>query len=332
MRDARHTPIYIRAASALGPQGDYQAAQRRALTTDPAPLEMKDLTRAIVGQPLRQASHFVELAVVGAQICLQRLTQPTDTVTPVYLGTGLAEVNKTTALFEQVLPPGEGLASPFDFINAANNMAAFYVARRAQFSARNLTVTEEEFSFEWALKLALGDLRHAGFDQALVGGVDENSRPRADHLRRISLRADQVMGEGSGWLYLTKDPTDALGEVLCVEQLAMSPGMSCGDWAQAVAACVAQYSTAQDPLYLLPGFRLTLDDISALLSKMPRATLTDYLSYCGCYHTAAAFGIGMLFDEPAAAAGRYFHVNRDATGRTLVIGVRQRDFQGKNCL
>ncbi len=323
MTDARHTPIYIRAASALGPQGDYQTAQRKVLQDDPAPLELKELTRTIVGQSLRQASHFVELAVIGAQLCLQRLGQPTYTVTPVYLGTGLAEVNKTTALFEQVLPPGAGLASPFDFINAANNMAAFYVARRAQFSARNLTITEEEFSFEWALKLALGDLRHAGFEQALVGGVDESSRPRADHLRRISLRADQPMGEGSGWLYLTKDPTDAVGEVLCVEQLAMSPGMSFGDWAQAVARCVARFGERNEPLHLLPGFRLTLGDIHALLTRLPRSTLTDYLSYCGSYHTAAAFGIGMLFDEPAAPAARYFHVNRDATGRTLVVGVRR---------
>jgi len=202
-------------------------------------------------------------------------------------------------------------------------MAAFYVARRAQFSARNLTVTEEEFSFEWALKLALGDLRHAGFDQALVGGVDENSRPRADHLRRISLRADQPMGEGSGWLYLTKDPTAALGELLCVEQLSLSPTMSFGDWAQSVAACVARYGERNERVHLLPGFRLTLGDISALLAKLPRATLTDYLVYCGSYHTAAAFGIGMLFDEPAATAARYFHVNRDATGRTMVVGVRR---------
>ena len=131
------------------------------------------------------------------------------------------------------------------------------------------------------------------------------------------------MREGSAWLYLTKDPTDALGEVLCVEQLSLPPHTSFGDWAQAMALCVAQYSNAQDPLYLLPGFRLTLGDISALLARLPRATLNNYLNYCGCYHTAAAFGIGMLFDEPAAPTARYFHVNRDATGKTLVIGVRR---------
>ena len=125
MTEPAHPPVYIHAAAALGPRGDYAAPQRTPLRTDPAPLELKELTRSVVGQPLRQASHFVELAVIGAQLCLQRLRLPSPAITAVYLGTGLAEVNKTTALFNQVLPPGLGLASPFDFINASNNMAAF---------------------------------------------------------------------------------------------------------------------------------------------------------------------------------------------------------------
>ena len=323
MTDLARQPVYIHAAAALGPRGDYAAPQRTPVRTDPAPLELKELTRSVVGQALRQASHFVELAVIGAQLCLQRLGLPTHAITAVYLGTGLAEVNKTTALFDQVMPPGPGLASPFDFINSANNMAAFYVAKRAQFSARNLTITEEEFSFEWALRLAQQDLRYADFDQALVGGVDENSRPRADHLRRIHLRPDQPMGEGSGWLYLTKHPTGAIGEVLCVEQITIPPQMSLGSWADSVAACVKQNASAQEPLHLLPGFRLSLGDISALRSKLPRAELFNYLEYCGCYHTAAAFGLAMMLDEPATAPSRVFHVNRDAMGRTMVVGMRR---------
>ena len=324
MTDLARQPVYIHAAAALGPRGDYTALQRILLHTDPAPLELKELTRSVVGQPLRQASHFVELAVIGAQLCLQRLGHPTHASTAVYLGTGLAEVNKTTALFNQVMPPGPGMASPFDFINSANNMAAFYVAKRAQFSARNLTITEEEFSFEWALRLAQQDLRYAGFDQALVGGVDENSRPRADHLRRIHLRPDQPMGEGSGWLYLTKYLPGSMGELLCVEQIALPPKMSLETWATSVAACIKQNGgDAQEPLHLLPGFRLSLGDISALHSKLPQAEVFNYLEYCGCYHTASAFGIAMMFDEPVAAASRVFHVNRDAAGRTMVVGVRR---------
>ena len=76
MTEPVHAPLYIHAAAALGPQSDYTAAQRNPLHTDPAPLELKELTRSVVGQPLRQASHFVELAVIGAQLCLQRLGIP----------------------------------------------------------------------------------------------------------------------------------------------------------------------------------------------------------------------------------------------------------------
>ena len=323
MTEARRHPVYIHAASALGPQGDHTGTQRQPLQADPAPLDLKELTRSMAGQSLRQASRFVELAVIGAQLCLQRLTRQGFALTAVYLGTGLAEVRKTTALFSQVMPPGPGMTSPFDFINAANNMAAFHVAKRAQFSARNLTITAEDFSFEWALHLALEDLRNNAYDQALVGGVDENSQPREDHLRRIALRPDQPMGEGSGWLYLARDPVGAVGELLCVDQLAVRPDSSFGAWAEAVAACVTRNSAEGETVYLLPGFRLSIADISALSGRMRRAQWIHYLPYCGCYHTASAYGIGMLFDQPATIAARYFHVNRDATGRTLVVGVRR---------
>ena len=161
-------------------------------------------------------------------------------------------------------------------------------------------------------------------DQALVGGVDESAQPRAEHLRHISLRPDQLIGEGSGWLYLTKHPTGAVGELLCVEQIALPPKIALEDWAQSVATCVQQTgSDTQEPPHLLPGFRLSSDDISALRRKLPRAQVFNYLEYCGCYHTASAFGIAMMFDAPGVVASRVFHVNRDASGRTMVVGVRR---------
>ena len=67
MTDVKRQPIYIHAASALGPWGDYTALQRKPVHTDPVPLVLKELTRSVVGLALRQASHFVELAVIGAQ-------------------------------------------------------------------------------------------------------------------------------------------------------------------------------------------------------------------------------------------------------------------------
>lgn len=307
MSDSR---VYVHAAAALGPHGDSVRAERRILSEDPPPLELRELVKRVVGAPLRQASHLVELAAIGSQLCLQRLAVPAPENSAVYLGTGLAEVRKTYALFNQVLPPGPGMASPFDFINAANNMAAFYVARLAGFRARNLTVTQEEFSFEWALKLAHDDLCAGGLRQALVGGVDENSQPRAHHLRRIVLRDDQVMGEGAGFLYLSVEAQGARAELLGVRRF--TPDM--------VSAMVRAWRRPDDAVVLLPGFRLTAGETAAFAAALPAARVHDYLTHCGCFHTAAAFGLAALFDDPRP--GLYLHLNRDAGGRGMLIGLR----------
>ncbi len=301
--------VYIHAAAALGPRGDSARAERAPLAADPPPLELKELVKRVVGAPLRQASHLVELAAIGSQLCLKRLAFPAPEDSAVYLGTGLAEVRKTYALFKQVLPPGPGLASPFDFINAANNMAAFYVARLAGFRARNLTVTQEELSFEWALTLAHDDLRAGAVRHALVGGVDENSQPRAHHLRRIALRDDQIMGEGAGFLYLSGEARGARAELLGVRRF------TADTWPEAARA----WRRPDEEIVLLPGFRLPAGEVAAQAATLP-ARVHDYLTHCGCFHTAAAFGLAALLDEPRP--GLCLHLNRDSSGRGMLIGVR----------
>lgn len=312
---AERMPVYIHAAAALGPHGDATAAERVPLTADPAPFELRELVKRVVGVPLRQASHLVELAAVGSQLCLKRLPYAAPENTAVYVGTGLAEVRKTGALFHQVFPPGPGMASPFDFINAANNMAAFYVAKLGGFRARNLTVTQEEFSFEWALKLALDDLHAGSFRQALVGGIDENSQPRAAHLRRIRLRDDQSMGEGAGFLYLSLDREHARGELLAVRTLPTG-----SDLAGALDTTVRDLRCADEDVELLPGFRLEPGEIEVLGRALPQARIDPYLDTCGCFHTAAAFGLAARLDKPRRALA--IHVNRDLVGRAMLIVAR----------
>ena len=305
-------PVYIHAAAALGPHGDIARAERRTLHGDPPPLELKELVKTVVGVSLRQASHLVELAAIGSQLCIKRLACPVPENTAVYLGTGLAEVRKNDAVFRQVMPPGPGLASPFDFINAANNMAAFYVAKLGNLRARNLTVTQEEHSFEWALHLAAADLRAGEYRQVLVGGVDENSQPRVSHLRRIDLRDDQPMGEGSGWLYLSVTAEQACGELIEVQRAAGNV-----DTAQALRI----WQQPGEPLTLLPGLRIEPAEIQHLAHALPGLRVQDYLGFCGNFHSAAAFGIAALFDPPVTP-GLYVHLNRDASGHAMFCVVR----------
>lgn len=314
---AEPVSVYIHAAAALGPCLDTGAAERVVLATDPPPAELKELTRKVVGMSLRQASHLIELAAIGSQLCLKRLPWPAPENTAVYVGTGLAEVRKTHAVFNQVMPPGPGMASPFDFINAANNMAAFYVAKLGNFRARNLTVTQEEFSFERALQLALADLRAGSYHQALVGGMDENSQPRANHLRRIQLRDDQVMGEGGGWLVLGTRRERARGKLLAVRH-----GVHGSDAAVLLADTVLAARQPGDVVVLLPGFRLEKNEIARLATAVPDLETRDYLAYCGCFHTAAAFGIGALFDNVWPQPTLIVHINRDGAGGLMLVALR----------
>jgi hypothetical protein len=308
--------VYVHAAAALGPGGASTTAERRRLGSD-ARTELRDLARKVLGQPLRQASHFVELAAIGSRLCLDRLGAAPSADTAVYLGTGLGEVRRTEALFEQVLPPGPGIASPFDFINATANMGAFYAARSAGLLTRNLTVTQGVFSFERALTLACDDLCAGAVAQALVGGVDENHFPRADHLRRLPLRDNQIMGEGSGWLFLSTAAAGARAEIAAVETL--PPVSGSGDaWARRVAAVMPEKTV---PMTVLPGYGLSAVQCDAVARVFSGAARRDYIGECGCYPTAAAYGIATLFDD-APAGGVAVHVNCDDRGATAVVVLR----------
>lgn len=312
-------PVYIHAAAALGPQGDYLVTQRQPLRADPAPYELKPLVKQVLGQPLRQASHFVELTALSAQLCVQRAPHPPPPATAIYLGTGLGEVRKTAALFGQVMTP-PGWVSPFDFINAANNMAAFYVAKLAGLRGRNLTVMQEEFSFEWALTLALQDLRAGRVSHALVGGADESSQPRSKHLRRLRLEPQQILGEGSGWMYLSTAPAapngrQALGEVRCVQSLAHD------DWETQLADVLAALWPDRQPACLLPGFRLPTAHLDRLRQRLPGMEYERYLDYCGCFHSACAFGLVTVLERAHPRPKCYVHVNRDQTGRLMLVAM-----------
>ena len=294
--------VFVHAAAAVGPHGDVTPVERRALTTDAKPSDLRERVKALTGQHLRQASHFVELAVVGAMSCLSRVQRGVDPDTAIYLGSGLAEQRKMQALFKQVATGG--LASPFDFINAANNMAAFYVAKLANLSARNYTVMADEVSFETALATAFSDVAHGAVPAALVGGMDECLDTRTEQLRRLDLSPTQHIGEGGGWLYLSPAEDGALAELLAVEAV--------GD----VKALVNALRQGEEAITWLHGFRTTTPHPA---QRAPDRVY-DYLEFCGCFHTAAAFGVASLFDDPANQ-DLYLHTQTD--GRThWHIGLR----------
>lgn len=326
--DKRKDPVYILSASAVGPNADATAAERRVLKTDPESCDFQDIVRQLTMHDFRRIGHFSEISVTGSQIAIRRMAHPISPNTGIYFSTGLGEVKKTVSMFEQVLGHEEGLVSPYSFVNSVSSTTSFYVAKAARIESRNITVSQEELSFEIALRLAQTDIEDGTVDCALAGGADELSHPRSEHMRRIKLEDRQIMGEGSGWLCLGKNSRNAIGELLMVKEipapecLCRGNGDVLSEWLNVAADAISPWITEHEKTYLLPGFRLDKKHIEGLLNRLPQAEIKNYLKYCGCFHTAAAFGIASVFDQPHSEPALYFHVNSNLYGRTMVVGVR----------
>jgi len=306
--------VYIHAAAAIGPGGVLTPGQRQVQAQD-IDADLRPIVKQLLGQSLRQASHFVELATIGAKMCIQRMHERPPAATALYFGTGLGPIRKTESLLDQILPPGNGFAAPFDFINASPNMGAFHAAAAVGLSARNFTVAQDELSFERALDLAISDLRNGSTPAALVGGADENFFPRADYLRRLPLDDNEIMGEGGGWLYLDCQARKARGELLAVETFTVA-----GPWLDAVADRLSEWPG--EPIWLLPGFRLGESEVVALRERLPTLGIQRYLPYCGAFPTAAAFGIAMCLENENTPPGLYVHLGRNRFKNAILVVLR----------
>lgn len=311
-------PVYIYSAAALGPHGDLSGDERENIKGDAENVDLSDLMARFNAPELRRASHFSQLSLISISEAMSRSDSSIDEGTPLYFATGLGEAQVTSVLFEKIMEGRVESSSPFAFVNSVNNTTAFFLSKINRLSGQSLIISQEEFSFESTLSQACGDISLGEAGHALVGGADEVYLPRKDHLTRINLREDQPAGEGSGWFYLGKERTNAIGEVVMLKELVQSETT----WSDSTASLIEPYMSTDEKVRLLPGFRLTSEDISTLIHSLPHMEVRDYLKLCGCFHTASAFGLASIFDMVEEEPVLYFHVNRNAYGRTFIVGIR----------
>src|SRR3972149_5915557 len=209
---AEKSPIYILSAATLGPGQDTASADRRVLAEDAMPLDLQALLKTFTEQDLRRAGHFTELAVVGSQLCISRLKQPLNQGTAVYFSTGLGEVQKTVALFQQVMDEDTGLVSPYSFVNSVSSTAGFYVAKAADLKSRNLTVCQEEFSFETAFKLAKKNLRINGLDFAWWAALMNVPIRAQNTCTAFSLKTANPWAKGAAGCALAREAAMPMGK------------------------------------------------------------------------------------------------------------------------
>lgn len=305
----KQRPIYVLAAGAYSPSDGASDAQ-------PVPLRPK--FQEVTGQSSRLLSRFIELATIGATLCLSQRRRESAPEMRVCLATGLGDIGRTDALYDQVMPPTSEAASPAQFVASGNNMAAFFVARAAGCTGRCFTVSDAELSFERALMLAVDDLAAGAAMHVLVGGVDETAGSRERYLRRFMLDDDERIGEGSGWLLLGAQPDDAIGELLGVATLAARPGEARAAWTDRVAAQLADWTIAPVSVHLAPGCRLAPEDSAAISARL-RAESYDYLRSVGRFPTAAALAAARALEDQVG--GVLVHVNRDTSGRTSLFAL-----------
>lgn len=162
--------------------------------------------KARFGHAFRRIGRYVKLAQVGAVECLAAAGGP-GALDPrrvgVYLGSGLGNVVDIIPLAEGILDPARRWSSPIAFAGCVGNAAAFYVARALELDGPNVTVSQEELSFEGALLEAVLALGAGRVDRALVGGVDVLSgEPEAHRPRVGAVGVDGEVSEGAGWILL----------------------------------------------------------------------------------------------------------------------------------
>ncbi len=313
---------FIHAAGGIGPNAVPAAAlgATAPLNADASPVDLRQSAQALNIPLPRLASRFVQLAVLGARQCVGQGDRPLAPATPVYLATGLGDVARTDALYYQVMPPSGEMASPAQFATSGNNMAAFFVAQQLGLLSRNVTISQHDLSFEHALKLALDDMAAGVSTMALLGGVDETTRPREFYVRRFPPSADRCIGEGSAWLVLGTMPADAIGEVVGVRVIAATgASIADDDWAARVAASIRHFVESGAPLALMPGLRVTPAQATALQACLPLAALCNYQGVTGCLPTAVALAVAGTVAGNHRNGSTYVHVNRDAAGRSGVV-------------
>ena len=230
------------------------------------------------GRTFRRISRYVKLAQVGASACLDDVDRASLGTVGVFLGSGLGNTADIVPLAEGVLHPDKPWASPMAFAGCVGNAAAFHVARTLDLNGPNVTVSQEEVSFEAALQEALLALATGGIDHALVGGVDVRTGDDAVHRARMNaLDVPGVVTEGTGWLLLGRE----------------------GAGPRCVSAWVRRHApTLPSSVTVLPGWRSTAPGVRET-RLVPVAT---------------ALRIVDVLSGREACAGRVLHLQATASG------------------
>ena len=152
--------------------------------------DFAELHKEMFGRRFRRIGRYVKLAQVGAARCLGDLPSDQRQGLGVYLGSGLGNTVDIVPLAHGMLHPTHPRASPIAFAGCVGNAAAFFLAQATGALGPNVTVSQEERTFEAALLEAILALRSGVVRHALVGGVDLVQPPDDEQRARLHLTSE----------------------------------------------------------------------------------------------------------------------------------------------
>ncbi|MCP4805941.1 MAG: hypothetical protein GY913_03870 [Proteobacteria bacterium] len=155
--------------------------------------DIRELHKAMFGRGFRRIGRYVKLAQVAGARTIEPLDEKKRRDVGVFLGTGLGNTADIVPLAQGILDPERSRVSPIAFAGCVGNAAAFFVARALGTQGPNVTVSQEELSFEGALMDAWIQLRAGQLEWALVGGVDVRSGD--DDEQRSRIHAPDAAGD-----------------------------------------------------------------------------------------------------------------------------------------
>jgi len=257
----------------------------------------------------RRANKFVLLALVGACQCAHG--QAVRTNTAVYLTTENGNMGDTEAVLDQLYHKHE-FPMPYNFISTMSNTASFYVAQSFDILGRNLTFSSKQLSFERGLELLRSDLVAGVVKEALFGGVDEVSFSKSQFETKFNrLYRDYEMIEGSCWLLIKADNSDALGEIAAIE--------SFGSLNQTARWLKRQ--RFKRPVILSYGMLIDSGQKASLGQAVLHESEFNYISEYGYFDSITACGISGFLARYEDAC--LVNINADFRGQFVILVVEK---------
>lgn len=159
---------------------------------------------------LRRNSKFNVMAVYGALKTVSNLDYKDNL--SIYIASEYGCIEDLLKVLNQINCE-DSMVMPFDFLNVNTNNTGFLISQALGTFGNNINICSEDLSFEKAFELAYFDFDTKKVDEILIGGVDESLENVANYKPFISNLENKVSKDGSSWLYINNDKTDALAEV-----------------------------------------------------------------------------------------------------------------------